>query len=203
MKVLVTGGAGFIGSFIVDELVRRGHEVIIFDSLDPQVHPDGRPPEYLNKNAMFVQGDVRNRDALFKALGKCEVVFHEAGAVGVGQSQYEIARFVDVNIGGTAVLTDILANEKHNVGKLIVAASKSSYGEGNYRCDKCGVVRPRLRSPEDVAPGRTDSRSLQRRLRYPCERHTVGRNAGQALRQGYRAACDEQVPQRRHSPLLF
>ncbi len=154
MKVLVTGGAGFIGSFIVDELVRRGHEVIIFDSLDPQVHPDGRPPEYLNKNAMFVQGDVRNRDALFKALGKCEVVFHEAGAVGVGQSQYEIARFVDVNIGGTAVLTDILANEKHNVGKLIVAASKSSYGEGNYRCDKCGVVRPRLRSPEDVAPGR-------------------------------------------------
>ena len=84
MKVLVTGGAGFIGSFIVDELVRRGHEVIIFDSLDPQVHLDGRPPDYLNKDARFVQGDVRDRDALFKALGNCEVVFHEAGAVGVG-----------------------------------------------------------------------------------------------------------------------
>jgi dTDP-L-rhamnose 4-epimerase len=145
MKVLVTGGAGFIGSFIVDRLVKEGHTVRIFDNLDPQVHPGGRTPDYLNPDAQFIQGDVRDRDALRKAIADNEVISHHAAAVGVAQSQYEIKHYVDVNIGGTACLLDILANEPHKVQKLVVAASMSSYGEGTYRCDTCGRVRPPLR----------------------------------------------------------
>ena len=148
---LVTGGAGFIGSFIVDELVRRGHRVRIYDNLEPQVHPDGQAPDYLNKEAEFIQGDVRDYDRLKTALRGVEVVFHKAAMVGVGQSQYQIKRYVDVNIGGTANLLDLIANEKTNVAKMIVAASMSSYGEGQYHCDACGPVDPPLRSEAQMA----------------------------------------------------
>jgi len=150
MKVLVTGGAGFIGSFIVDELVRRGHDVRIFDNLDKQVHTDGNKPEYLNKKAEFIYGDVRDYDALKKAIDGVDVIFHKAAAVGVGQSQYMIKHYVDVNTGGTANLLDILVNNKNNVKKLIVAASMSSYGEGYYECTDCGRVTPSLRSLEQM-----------------------------------------------------
>lgn len=149
MKVLITGGAGFIGSFMVDELIRRGYEVGVFDNLDSQVHPSGRLPDYFNKKAKFAEGDVRDYDALKKVVLDADIVFHEASAVGVGQSQYEIKKYVDTNIGGTANLLNILVNEKHAVKKLLVAASMSSYGEGKYECDKCGAVRPELR-PEDI-----------------------------------------------------
>jgi dTDP-L-rhamnose 4-epimerase len=151
MQILVTGGAGFIGSFIVDELIRVGHEVRIFDNLTEQVHLNGEAPDYLNPDAEFIRGDVCDRDALKKALDGVEGVYHKAAAVGVGQSQYEIKHYVDVNIGGTANLLDILANEKHRVQRLIVAASMSSYGEGCYRCEAHGVVRPPLRTPEQMA----------------------------------------------------
>lgn len=142
---LVTGGAGFIGSFLVDELLTRGHRVRVYDSLDPQVHPDGKVPTYLNKDAEFIQGDVRDYEGLEQAIDGVDVVFHEAAAVGVGQSQYQIKRYVDINIGGTANVLDILANKKNRVSKIIVAASMSSYGEGRYRCDTCGPVNPPLR----------------------------------------------------------
>ncbi len=151
MRILVTGGAGFIGSYIVDELVRVGHDVRIFDNLTEQVHADKKQPDYLNPDAELVRGDVRNRDALMRALDGIEAVFHKAAAVGVGQSQYEIKHYVDVNIGGTANLLDILANEEHRVRKIIVAASMSSYGEGCYRCEAHGIVRPPLRTPEQMA----------------------------------------------------
>ena len=147
---LVTGGAGFIGSYIVDELIERGYRVKIFDNLEPQVHPGGKMPEYLNKKAEFITGDVRDYDALKKALKGVDVVFHKAAMVGVGQSQYQIKRYVDVNIGGTSNLLDILANEKNQVSKLIVASSMSSYGEGQYECRDCGIVRPELRSEEQM-----------------------------------------------------
>ena len=86
-KILVTGGAGFIGSYIVDLLVENGDEVSIFDNLDPQVHPDGRQPDYLNKNARFIKGDVRDMDALAKAIENIEQIYHMAAAVGVGPIQ--------------------------------------------------------------------------------------------------------------------
>ncbi len=148
---LVTGGAGFIGSFIVDELIRRGHTVRIYDNFDPQVHPGGKTPKHLNPDAECIQGDVRDYDSLKKALDGIEVVFHKAAAVGVGQSQYHIKQYVDVNVGGTANLLDILANEKTKVSKLIVAASMSSYGEGQYECEDCGIVRPEMRSEDQMA----------------------------------------------------
>lgn len=152
-KILVTGGAGFIGSFIVDELVRRGHEVRIFDNLEPQVHPGGNPPDYLNQEAEFVYGDVWDYDALKKAVEGVRVIFHQAATVGVGQSMYEISRYVQVNTLGTANLCDILANEKHQVEKVLVAASMSSYGEGAYSCKKCGEVSPSLRPLEQMVQG--------------------------------------------------
>jgi len=143
-NILVTGGAGFIGSFLVDKLVEKGNKVRIFDNLEPQVHHE-KIPEYLNKEAEFIHGDVKDYDAFKKAIDNIEIVFHEASIVGVGQSQYEIKKYVDVNIGGTANLWDILVNYKNKVEKVVVAASMSSYGEGKYHCNKCGEVRPKLR----------------------------------------------------------
>jgi dTDP-L-rhamnose 4-epimerase len=143
-KILVTGGAGFIGSFLVDRLIEKGHEVRIFDNLEPQVH-HGKIPGYLNREAEFICGDVRDYDAFKKALDRIEVVFHEAAIVGVGQSQYAVKKYIDVNTGGTANLWDILVNHKNSVEKVMVAASMSSYGEGQYRCERCGEVRPNLR----------------------------------------------------------
>ncbi|MBT5872490.1 MAG: SDR family NAD(P)-dependent oxidoreductase [Candidatus Latescibacteria bacterium] len=154
MDVLVTGGAGFIGSFIVDELLRKGHSVTIFDNLDPQVHAGGRLPEYINKHAQFVHGDVRDYDALKDVVGKANAIFHKAAAVGVGQSQYEIKKYVDVNVSGTANLLDIIVNHPHKIEKLVVAASMSSYGEGLYHCATCGPMRPELRPAEQMAEGR-------------------------------------------------
>ncbi len=153
MNILLTGGAGFIGSHLVDELVARGHDVTILDNLDPQVHPEGKPPSYLNEKARFIQADVRDPEPLQKLVRKAEVIFHMASAVSVGQSNYEVAKFVSVNATGTAILLDILVNEKHNVKKLVVAASMSSYGEGVYDCEACGKVRPSLRSSEQMARG--------------------------------------------------
>ncbi|MBN2327489.1 MAG: SDR family NAD(P)-dependent oxidoreductase [Candidatus Omnitrophica bacterium] len=154
MKALVTGGAGFIGSYIVDELVRRGHSVRIFDSLDPQVHANRDKPDYLNPEAEFIQGDVRDKDALQKALQDQEVVFHKAAAVGVGQSQYRIKHYVDVNTGGTANLLDLLANTNHSVQKLIVASSQTSYGEGYCECSDHGRIKPEYRSEEQLQNNR-------------------------------------------------
>lgn len=156
MKILVTGGAGFIGSHLVDALIAEGHHVRVYDSLVPQVHggapiTDRRPPAHLNPEAEFVYGDMRDREALRKALQGVEVIFHQAAEVGVGQSMYEITRYVEANTAGTAVLLDLLANEPHRVEKLIVASSMSIYGEGAYECPVHGVVYPKLRPMEQLA----------------------------------------------------
>jgi len=150
MRVLVTGGAGFIGSFITDRLVKLGHEVRILDNLDPQVHSGGRLPKYINKEAEFIKGDIRDYNTLKKSTKGVETVFHFAACVGVGQSQYLIKKYTDVTIGGTSNLLDILVNTKNKVKKVIVAASMSSYGEGLYRCNKCGDVRPGLRQEKQL-----------------------------------------------------
>ncbi|MCM8816736.1 MAG: NAD-dependent epimerase/dehydratase family protein [Candidatus Omnitrophica bacterium] len=144
-KVLITGGAGFIGSHLCDELVKN-YRVTLFDNLDVQVHSNSMIPDYLNKKANFIKGDLRDYTRLKDAVLESDFIFHFAAAVGVGQSQYQISRYVDVNINGTANLLDILVNCKHRVKKLIVAASMSSYGEGLSKCKKCGVFKPELRN---------------------------------------------------------
>ncbi|MEW6606604.1 MAG: NAD-dependent epimerase/dehydratase family protein [bacterium] len=147
--MLVTAGAGFIGSHLVDALLEEGHYVRILDNLDPQVHgKEQKIPEYLNKEAEFIYGDVRNRDQVKKAISDIEVIFHEAAVVGVAQSMYEVERYIHSNTYGTAVLWDVLINEPNKVKKVIVASSMSIYGEGEYRCNKCGIVYPKLRGIE-------------------------------------------------------
>lgn len=147
-KVLVTGGAGFIGSFTVDLLVEKGYDVAILDDLDPQVHR-GSIPEYLNKEARFIRGDVRDAELLTQVTRDIDAVIHLAAAVGVGQSMYQIERYVDHNTRGTATLLDVLVNEENEVKKLVIASSQSVYGEGKYRCERCDeVIYPALRSLE-------------------------------------------------------
>lgn len=143
-KVLVTGGAGFIGSHLVDALVEEGHEVRILDNLDPQVH--NKIPDYLNAEAEFLEGDIRNEDAIKKALRGIEVVFHQAAAVGVGQSMYQIQDYIEVNTLGTAKLLESIVNSNHNVEKLLIASSMSIYGEGTYVCEDHDKVFPELRT---------------------------------------------------------
>ncbi len=144
-KVLVTGGAGFIGSHLVDKFVREGLDVVVLDNLLEQIHPQRKLPDYFNKKAKFLFGDVENQKDWEKALKDVTAVFHYAAAVGVGQSMYEIAHYVKSNSYGTSLLLDYLVNQKHQVKKVVIAASMSSYGEGAYICSKCGRVRPGLR----------------------------------------------------------
>jgi dTDP-L-rhamnose 4-epimerase len=144
--ILVTGGAGFIGSFLVDALLERGYAVRVYDALVPQVHGlDRAVPGYLNAGAEFIRGDVRDRGTLAGALQGVDVVFHLAAAVGVSQSMYQIQYYTEANTLGGAILLDLLANTRHQVRKIVVASSMSIYGEGKYACAGCGVVYPRLR----------------------------------------------------------
>lgn len=154
MKVLITGGAGFIGSHLARGLLREGHSITLFDNLDPQVHGK-RPRVRAGPRCRLVRADVRDRAVLAREVGRADAIVHLAAAVGVGQSQYQIHHYVDVNLGGTALLLDILANSPHRVRKLIVAGSMSAYGEGAYECAKCGRVRPPLRAA-GFARGRWD-----------------------------------------------
>ncbi|MGC8960583.1 MAG: SDR family NAD(P)-dependent oxidoreductase [Chloroflexia bacterium] len=151
-RILVTGGAGFIGSHTVDALLARGYEVRVYDNLEPQVHgplrEQGKWPAYLSPEAERIPGDIRDREGLRRALAGVDAVVHLAARVGVGQSMYEIESYIDVNVRGTAVLLDLLANEQHQVRKLIVASSMSAYGEGQYECARCGVVYPTVRAEE-------------------------------------------------------
>lgn len=142
-KVLVTGGAGFIGSHLVDRLVQLGHRVRVLDAFVEQVHGD--TPRRLPAEVEVIRGDVRDRALLDSALEGIEVVFHQAAEVGVGQSMYEIERYVGANTLGTAVLLELLAGRRGRVRKLIVASSMSIYGEGAYNCVECGPIAPSLR----------------------------------------------------------
>lgn len=149
-NILVTGGAGFIGSHLVDGLIQKGYNVRVLDNLFKQIHPQGKLPDYFNKKAQFIKGDVTRKSDWMKALIGIDAVYHLACAVGVGQSMYEIEHYVKVNSYGTALLLDILANKKHSVKKIIVAASMSSYGEGSYKCLSCGIVQPTLRDEKKL-----------------------------------------------------
>ncbi|HZH03760.1 MAG TPA: SDR family NAD(P)-dependent oxidoreductase, partial [Myxococcaceae bacterium] len=131
-RVLITGGAGFIGSHLADELLERGYRVRALDALLPQVHgPDAARPNYLNPEVELIQGDVREPEAVRRALQDVDAVYHFAAAVGVGQSMYEVAHYTSVNNLGTAVLLEALIQKP--VERLVVASSMSVYGEGLYQ----------------------------------------------------------------------
>jgi dTDP-L-rhamnose 4-epimerase len=150
-KVLVTGGAGFIGSHLSRKMKEKGYAVTVLDNLSVQVH--GSPESSYTYNLVkdqveFILGDIRNRDDWRKALNGTEVVVHLAAETGTGQSMYEIQKYFDVNVMGTSILLDILANEKHTVRKMILSSSRSVYGEGRYSCLSHGSVYPAGRDIE-------------------------------------------------------
>ncbi|HEY7912735.1 MAG TPA: NAD-dependent epimerase/dehydratase family protein [Blastocatellia bacterium] len=153
LSILVTGGAGFIGSHLVDALVRRGHKVRVLDSLVPQVHITGRP-SYLNPESEFIQADLCDREMVAQALEGIDAVFHKAAEIGVGQSMYEIERYVRGNDLGTAVLLEQILKMRGRIRKLVVASSMSIYGEGAYCCAECGAINPPLRPAEQLAARR-------------------------------------------------
>jgi dTDP-L-rhamnose 4-epimerase len=129
--VLITGGAGFVGSHLADELLENGYHVRVFDALCPQVHEEEARPEYLNADVELIAGDIRDPDAVRAALEGIDAVFHLASLVGVGQSMYQIARYTEVNNLGTAVMLEALIEKP--VERLVVASSMSIYGEGLYQ----------------------------------------------------------------------
>ncbi len=135
-QVLITGGAGFVGSHLADGLLAAGHRVRVLDDLTPQVHQNG-PPSYLSGEVELVMGDVRDPNLLREVLKGVDVIFHFAATVGVGQSMYEISRYMSVNTQGTAELLQAILDTKASPQKLIVASSMSIYGEGRYLCSVC------------------------------------------------------------------
>lgn len=157
-RVLITGGAGFIGSHITLKLIEKGYHVTVLDNLLEQIHgsdPEKTSPLYcsIKDKARFIKGDVCDIALLTQALEDADYVIHLAAETGTGQSMYEIKRYIDVNIGGTALLLDILTNNKSHVKRVVVAESRAIYGEGKYHCEKCGDVYPTERKDEDMTKG--------------------------------------------------
>lgn len=151
-NVLITGGAGFIGSHFGDLLLANGYTVTAYDNLDQQVHGDNASrPEYLNKEIELIVGDVRDASAFSKALEGKDILVHFAAAVGVGQSMYEITRYTSINTMGAAVVLEEVIKHKDHLKKMLVASSMSIYGEGLYRCSNCGEITPKLRKTEQLA----------------------------------------------------
>ena len=161
MRVLITGGAGFIGSHITLKLLEKGCEITVLDNLSEQIHgsaPERTSPLYcsIKDHVRFIKGDVCDKVLLEDALEDVDYVIHLAAETGTGQSMYEIKRYIDVNIGGTALLLDILTNTKNHIKRIVVAESRAIYGEGKYLCAKCGVVFPLERRDKDMDRGDFD-----------------------------------------------
>lgn len=157
MNILITGGAGFIGSRLALKLVGNGHQVTVLDNLLPQIH--GETPEEselykaIVENTRFIRADVTDRQAMESAIEGQEVIVHLAAETGTGQSMYQIERYSDVNIGGTSLLLDILANSEHAVKRVVVASSRSIYGEGRYKAPDGSYVYPPHRTADAMSAG--------------------------------------------------
>ncbi|MBR2887506.1 MAG: NAD-dependent epimerase/dehydratase family protein [Bacteroidales bacterium] len=157
-NILVTGGAGFIGSNVALKLKEKGYSVTVLDSLSQQVHginPEETSPLYLSikDKIRFVKGSVTSREDWLKVIQGQDAIIHLAAETGTGQSMYEIEKYIGTNIGGTALMLDILTNTKHSVKRVVVAESRAVYGEGKYQCYKCGEVYPTDRKDSDMAKG--------------------------------------------------
>ena len=151
-NILITGGAGFIGSNLTIKLVSLGYNVTILDNLSRQIHEEDSPfYQSVKEISNFIKGDVRNKLDWDKALDGQDAVIHLASETGTGQSMYEIERYNDVNILGTANLLDFLTNKEHTIKKLIIASSRSIYGEGKYFCKNDGVVYPNQREDKNMS----------------------------------------------------
>lgn len=152
-NVLITGGAGFIGSNLALKLIDQGYKVTVLDNLSEQIH--GTPEtsslyQSIKDSVTFIHGDVRTKEDWYKALENQNIVVHLAAETGTGQSMYEVQKYVDVNVSGTALFLDYLVNEKHDIQKVIIASSRAIYGEGKYRCAVHGDVYPVERKEEDL-----------------------------------------------------
>jgi len=153
-NVLITGGAGFIGSNLSLKLISKGYSVTVLDNLSPQIHGENSPLyNSIKDKVRFIKGTVLSYDDWKNALEGIDIVVHLAAETGTGQSMYEIEKYTDVNIKGTSIFLDILANEKHSVKKMIIASSRSIYGEGKYHCSEHGIVYPTERQDADMAHG--------------------------------------------------
>ena len=158
-NILISGGAGFIGSYLTKKLVSKGYNVTILDNLSKQIHGKDKKSELYNsikEISTFILGDVCNEEDWKKSLKGQDAVIHLAAETGTGQSMYEISRYNDVNILGTSHLLDFLANNKNSVKKLIIASSRSIYGEGKYKCENHGVVYPNDRIASNMMKGKFD-----------------------------------------------
>lgn len=157
-NILITGGAGFIGSNLALKLISKGYSVTILDNLSEQIHgknPETDSPLYksIKGKVNFINGSVASYEDWHKAINNQDIIVHLAAETGTGQSMYEISKYVDINIGGTAKLLDILANKPHSIKKVIVASSRAIYGEGKYNCSKHGNVYPVERKESDMSNG--------------------------------------------------
>ncbi|MDY3344590.1 NAD-dependent epimerase/dehydratase family protein [Riemerella anatipestifer] len=157
-NILITGGAGFIGSNLALCLIEKGYNITVLDNLSPQIHgenPEKTSPLYLSikDKVKFIKGTVTSKDDWEKALKDQEVVVHYAAETGTGQSMYEVQKYVDVNVNGTALMLDLLVNGNYGVKKVVVASSRSIYGEGKYISKELGEVYPTQRSAEYMDQG--------------------------------------------------
>jgi dTDP-L-rhamnose 4-epimerase len=142
-RVLITGGAGFIGSHTADALVNKGYSVRILDLLDPQIH--GEPaafPAYMNAEVECVRADIRSPENVAAAVEGIDAIFHFAARTGVGQSMYDVRNYVDTNCTGTATLIENIIRHAKDLKKVVLASSRAVYGEGSYNCPECGLVYP-------------------------------------------------------------
>ena len=156
-NVLITGGAGFIGSKLTLSLLEKGHKVTILDNLSAQIHGEDYKlsPLYnsIKDKVNFIRGDVRNLSDWKKAIVNQNIIVHLAAETGTGQSMYEINKYVEVNVSGTSHLLDYIANEPHQIKKIVVASSRAIYGEGKYQCKDHGFVFPQSRNEQDMENG--------------------------------------------------
>lgn len=148
-KALVTGGAGLIGSHIVDLLLAKGYQVTILDNLEPSTHPNGCPP-WIPDSAKFIEGNIRNIEDWIKALDGIDYVFHQAAWGGFSP---DISKMTDTNICGTAKLFEAIRKHKINIKKIVLASSQAVYGEGKHKCPDHGVCHPRMRSLDQLDHG--------------------------------------------------